>query len=289
MVFLEKKLSGINSRMNMKKLFITMMAVVAMCFISCQNNDVEELTVTKNIPISFNIEVGQKAGFGSADTRAIKTAWEEGDIIDILLDDSLHFSSSTKFDADITLSFDGTKWNVASTSSAETFLNNKLGKSGTLFAYYTPSIEHAFNLRDGSIVHESYAVMLHSGAVNYTVSEGGVVSAQVALSLPEGAIQVLVTNVPDNYSAYQAGGRFVDETYFVNSSFVEYVSCFQAASGARTNDGIYFYGVLKGHGNGIGFTFYPKSGGVEYYNKYYSKTLSAGQAIKIDFDILKNN
>ena len=92
----------------MKKIFSILMAVIAVVTVSCNN---DKLFEEQGVPAG-SIRVNIKVGGLQPSTKAVKTGWENGDIIHIYLDDAETYAP------DFDLTFDGSKWNASAISAA---------------------------------------------------------------------------------------------------------------------------------------------------------------------------
>ena len=71
----------------MKKIFYSLMALAALCCVSCSDETVETLS---DEAIKLDITVNDPDTFGGSDTRAVdKTGWAEGDKILVTFDGNL--------------------------------------------------------------------------------------------------------------------------------------------------------------------------------------------------------
>lgn len=91
----------------MKKLYIILAAAALIAAAASCNKTV----VTENEPAP-QVKVDITVGNLEPGTKAIKTGWANGDVINVYLEDAAGFNP------DFTLTFDGTKWNASAISSA---------------------------------------------------------------------------------------------------------------------------------------------------------------------------
>lgn len=115
----------------MKKILIAAMTLVLAVFASCSNDD---LQLENNNELKVNFSVADKAGF-DADTRAVKTGWEDGDQILIALQgsDDVWCTADLPYNY-IMLTYNGTTW----TTDISHLNKSRLGASGDLTAIYHP-------------------------------------------------------------------------------------------------------------------------------------------------------
>lgn len=103
----------------MKKIFIAATILVMAVFASCSNDDVQ---LEGNNELKVNFTVADKAGFDT-DTKAVKTGWENGDEILIVL-----YSSSGWYNEDgynyMKLKYNGSAWTTDLTKLDKTRLLN---------------------------------------------------------------------------------------------------------------------------------------------------------------------
>ena len=102
----------------MKKVLMAAMTLVMAVFASCTNEDLN----VENNDVKVNFTVAEKVGFG-ADSRAVKTGWEDGDEILIVL-----YSSGGWYNEDgynyMKLKYDGSAWTTDLTSLDQARLLN---------------------------------------------------------------------------------------------------------------------------------------------------------------------
>lgn len=102
----------------MKKIFMAAMTLAVVLLASCSNEDLN----VKNNDVKVNFTVAEKVGFGT-DTRAVKTGWENGDEILIVL-----FSSDGWYNEDgynyMKLIYNGSAWTTDLTGLDKTRLLN---------------------------------------------------------------------------------------------------------------------------------------------------------------------
>lgn len=102
----------------MKKIFMAAMTLAVVLLASCSNEDLN----VKNNDVKVNFTVAEKVGFG-ADTRAVKTGWENGDEILIVLNSLGGWYNEDGYNY-MKLKYDGSTWTTDLTSLDPTRLIN---------------------------------------------------------------------------------------------------------------------------------------------------------------------
>ena len=116
--------------MIMKKIYTIFAAAAAIVALaaSCNKIETNEPVNEQGETVKVNITVGGL----TQDTKAVKTGWENGDIIHVYLDDA------STYTPDFDLTYDGTKWN-ASALSAEVIDRLKEDGTGYLRGFWEES------------------------------------------------------------------------------------------------------------------------------------------------------
>lgn len=109
----------------MKKIYTTLFAAAAIAAAAASCGKTETEAVREgNDEIKADISVASL----TPDTRAIKSKWEKGDIINVWLDDTDIATYKAKDGPDFTLTYDGSKWTAAGLSGKESRLKATGGK-----------------------------------------------------------------------------------------------------------------------------------------------------------------
>ena len=82
-------------------------------------------------PSAESVKVAISVSGFSPDTKAVKTGWETGDIINVYLDDA------SSYEPDFTLTYDGSSWNASALDAAVVARLKTSG--GTLFGFWEDS------------------------------------------------------------------------------------------------------------------------------------------------------
>lgn len=138
----------------MKKIIIAFAALVAaFSLVSCNKEQIETPLET----IKFNISVSSPTG---ADTKAVKTSWNEGDKIFIW------FDSSVATNPNLTITFNGSVWEAGELASG---VSEKLQAEGTMkYSYLSTNTWNTSNHTDfGSFHIFTFFNSNHSGDVAY--------------------------------------------------------------------------------------------------------------------------
>ena len=110
----------------MKKIFSILMAVIAVVTVSCNN---DKLFEEQGVPAG-SIRVNIKVGGLQPSTKAVKTGWENGDIINIWFDNKVFQTP------ELTMTYNNGSW-VASEISNE--VAGQLKSNGTIWGFYEAS------------------------------------------------------------------------------------------------------------------------------------------------------
>lgn len=221
----------------MKKIFVMMAAAVAaLGFTSC-SNEVEEVAESSK-ELKVNVSVAD-LNMG-AQTRAVKTGWEDGDKINIW------YKGNTQLDPDLVIKYDGTNW--AKDASA-TVSGKEPSESGEICFVYEGG-------NDLSKYEKNTSLHAYRGTMNlvfssnsshpttYTYSEG-VLSFEIGTDnwYPQSEFQVVVTGIdPTKYQLkcsnllkFVAFGVNINGISTANDDYDQYVS------GVANPDGAAFY------------------------------------------------
>lgn len=216
----------------MKKIIIAFAALAAaFSLASCSREQIE----TPSADLKLNVNV---AGLdGSADTRAVKTAWAEGDRID------LWYQGNKQLDPDLVIRFDGTKWTRDASAKVS---GNEPAASGNILYLY----EAGNDLSKYSVISSMY----YGGTMNllygcdfwepatYTY-ENNTLSFDIKRWSPVTEFQVVVTGIDPSKYQLKCSNLLRFLFYYMsdksvstgNGAFGDYVS------GVAHEDGAAFY------------------------------------------------
>ena len=159
-----------------KKLFsFAITAIIALSFTSCSKEN--ELITDDDIKIKF--EVGDMPSIGNA-TRSIKTQWEDGDQILLLIKVSGQVNDAIMLSQTVTLTKTASGWTATKNGDLQ------LNQEGKYYAIYhrgnvaVSSTTPLFPNYEGGEIFTSA-----KGGTSYTVTSGEVDFGKINLSIPE--------------------------------------------------------------------------------------------------------
>lgn len=162
----------------MKKIVLILCAAV-LALMSC-NKDLTPNEAKQGEPIDvvFNLSATHPDG---ADTKAVKTAWETGDVVFV-------FFSKQTAPAYLELKYDGSSW--VNTPKSLSFTE---GETGNMTAVYLPFGSGATVVADGTSYKfdKTYYSYFLTSSMTYDVS-GGEVSGTFNMQIPDGYVQFFV-------------------------------------------------------------------------------------------------
>lgn len=268
----------------MKKIYTLMIAAVAAFgFISCSNNDVDEVMEQKK-ELKLNISV---ADLNGAETRAVKTSWAAGDKINIWYDEN------KGPEPDLVIKYDGSKWGKDNTATVS---GQEPATSGTLkFFYegyndlskYTPSFISWLGASFDGIVNLVYSeTTFHP--TSYTCT-GDELTFNIEYWAPQTEVQVVVTDIDPAKYELKCSNLYAIGSIGVHDGFVslgvtyldEYVGGVANADGAA-----FYFSSPEDNTASATYTFTLKNTATsaEYTYSVSGKAHPAGtfQAIKIN-------
>ena len=159
---------------------------------SCNKVD-DKLLNTSNVKIEINVaELG-------ISTKAVKTGWENGDIINVYLSDA------TSYVPDFTLTYDGDAWTPSEMTDG---VKARLQENGTIKGFWEASNTAASVGGDwdryGSYISFNQSNSATSGvkqyltacfSASYTYADGSLTAAIDSWTFPQGLIQIVVTGL----------------------------------------------------------------------------------------------
>ena len=244
----------------MKKYLLFAATILALASCSKENAVKEEGPIdASKIVFAINVE--------NADaTKAVKTAWEDGDVVYAFFEDN-----TTQY---VKMTYNGSTWTYKDKDGGTTFSGLSLVSSGKkVSAVYMPgfvcSVDPTYNTDKWTFGSVNGYFQTAAG-VAYTVtstSEVTTLSATLSLTAPSGISQVFIPNT--EYSAPASGNEHVlTATHIIPFVFngiapggvADYgtgyngfpLTAYSGTIGSET--GYYFWGILEGAGT-YGFTF----------------------------------
>jgi hypothetical protein len=237
----------------MKKIFL--LATVLLAFSACMKEgfDYDDGVIDAS-KIVFNIDVRNADAPG---TKAVKTAWEDGDVVYAFFE-----GNTTQY---VTMTYDGSKWTYTDKDGGTTFTDLTLAASGKMSAVYFPSfVCSAAPTYDtdkwtfGSV--EGYFQKAES--VDYTVTATDNVTtlnATLSLAAPANIMQFYISSTeaatPDSGNKYVLTATGIKPILF-NGIVPGEAASFEPGntgfpmtgySGTIGSDaGYYFWGILDG-------------------------------------------
>lgn len=230
----------------MKKLFYVLCGCIALVACNKINTDIHQ--DGHACDINFNLSVNYPVG-----TKAVKSGWEDGDIVFIFFQDV-----TTGY---VTMKYNGSSWEAPVVRGVATI--SELSESGkTLTALYrpfNPSTTANYSDEDGwYFATNYYTYYMVAEKVPYTVSiSDGIttLSATINMTNPEGFVQFFVEDPSPENEAYELG---LDAVYPARA---EYVS----SDGTVSEYELQWYDDLPGYAFNGGYLF---SGKLEKDNHY---------------------
>ena len=231
----------------MKKIAIAFAALIAAFgFSSCNKEQIE----TPSTDIKLNIKVANLDD-ESADTKAIKTDWANGDKINIWFDQTSYANP------DLVLTFDGANWNAGT-------LNKTPNANGNLIVLYegyndwskythTSDYLYPTTYDDSPFIYAQPIAYKNNGSISYTYDAGAnTLTANLNSWSPLTKIQVVVTNLdPANASNYALKEtNMMRGVAYLGGSLIAYSNSSVGGYtlGVSNGDGVAFY--FFGHNNG---------------------------------------
>ena len=290
----------------MKKTYILLAAAAILAAaVSCNK---EQEIIIEEPAAPANVQVNITVGDPQLETKAVKTGWEDGDIIHIYLDDNATYTP------DFDLTYDGSAWSASAISSAVAArLKTSSGKlhgfweaSNSCMSSWTASNDHTLNLPDNDKIGTTGVatpMLFAFQEVDYTY-DGATLTATILKSNWDfyTNIQFVITGITGSYTLYceNDGGEASRNIYNIsyldfNSTYVGfyfggYTSSNGRIRGIANTDGLAFCGqVLSNIYAGRTLTLYlvDNSTSKTYsFSKVLGTDLSADNnfnAIKIPF------
>jgi len=275
----------------MKKLYLLISAAaVIAAAASCSKTDIQQPETAQSVKI--NVSVGDF----SPETKALKSGWENGDVINVYLDDVLAHTP------DFTLTYDGAKW-VASELGSDAV--SRLKTSGTLKGFWesSNSAVSTWNKRQSGSTYyfldfpnKSNAattgvqtpVVAHFYSIPYTYS-AGTLTANLDTWYFTTDFQLVVTGLPTGtYSLYTGSNMLTACTAISIGATRAEVSMYGSSSssyrigGIANADGVAFVGKVARPNVLMDYVFYltdHASGKTYSYTKNVSLPTTSGKVL----------
>ena len=263
----------------MKKILLVM-SILAMAFVSCSKDEVENPAPKYDLVVNMD-----KPSFGD-DTRAVRTSWENGDVVYVVFDGDLYDgATAAKY---LTLTYNNSSWTPTWVGTNIDEVAAKTTK--TLRALYvnTPVTPDFWNgdgqqfLTCDSTTKGVYVMKCDNGT--YTESDS-TITLNIALDHECSQITVRGIDVAGNWTLscneLQAiwGGSFKNNDKVVISA----TNFNDSLTGFANADGVSFYGYYPGATSGSNLIFTLSNGTKTYTRSFTDKGgLEAGEAIIMD-------
>ena len=271
-----------------KTLFI--LAALALAIISCDKEVIDNQATPKETPqeIVFELTANHPDG---PDTRAVKTGWENGDVIFVFLNNV----AAPKY---LKMSYDGKRWNHTQMNGAtEGSLGLTEGATGTMRAVYLPFGGAAtVSANETSFVFSETPCSYYlTATIDYTVTDGKV-SGIFDMRIPDGYIQFFLDDAaassstdielrephltPQGIASIAADGTITHTSVATGAPLKGYVYdkgyLFSGIldAGARNTSTNYRFTVVKGGWEG---SYYAK----DFYGKTWYRGAAEGRALKM--------
>lgn len=261
----------------MKKILLVM-SILAMAFVSCSKDEVENPAPKYDLVVNMD-----KPSFGD-DTRAVRTSWENGDVVYVVFDGDMYDgATAAKY---LTLTYNNSSWTPTWVGTTIDEVAAKTTK--TLRALYvnTPVTPDFWNngqiLSCDSTTKGVYVMQCIDGT--YTVSDS-TITLNIALEHKCLQITVRGIDVAGNWTLSCnellaiLGGSFKN-----NDKFSVSASSFSdPMTGFANADGVSFYGYDMGIESGAKLVF-TLTNGTKTYTRSFTNNggLKAGDAIIMD-------
>lgn len=284
----------------MKKIAIILSAALAaLSLVSCNKEELNEnINAAPEEGIAVNIRI---AGInGDADTKSVKSAWENGDKINIWLDQVSDYGANP----DIVLTYDGSAWSASSLKSTP-------NSSGTIYALYegyndwSGSYEHSANTQkltktlqgqfnSGASIAFAMPLMVYNAGSSYSY-DGTSLTADISSWSFMNNVQVVIAGLDPakalNYTLRVSGFSSTGQLSIDSANANPFSRAGYAASapvtGVPNEDGVAFYFNCGNKSGSRAFTFTlldTETGSNRRYTVTKNLTTSADKltGIKID-------
>ena len=260
----------------MKKFIYAISALAVMMAVGCSKEDVE--TPSPEYKLVVNMD---KPSFGD-DTRAVRTSWENGDVVYVVFDGDLYDGATVaKY---LTLTYNGSSWTSTwvGTNAAEVAAK----ETKTLCAVYvntpvTPDFwNNGQNLSFESATQGVYTMTCEDGT--YTVSDS-IITLNIALEHECSQITVRGIDVAGNWtlSCNRLQALLGAGVSNSNGAGVSAGNFNDSLTGFANADGVSFYGYYPGATSPSNLTFTLTNG-----TKTYTRTFTDKGGIKYGMAII---
>lgn len=212
--------------------------------VSCNKVD-DKLLNTSNVKIEINVaELG-------ISTKAVKTGWENGDIINVYLSDA------TSYVPDFTLTYDGDAWTPSEMTDG---VKARLQENGTIKGFWEASNTAASTGGDWSRYNSYITFDQSSGETagvkdyitacfseSYSYSDGKLTATIDSWNFPTGLIQIVVTGLEHDQFCLTQDHIMTLNMYDITDDNIE-PSPYDAGrriAGIENEDGLAFVGCLN--------------------------------------------
>ena len=251
----------------MKKNIAIMLSLV-LTFAACSSNDdditTEPATTEAPQQITFRLTASHPDDDATAQTRAVKAGWEEGDAIFV-------FFTGAAAPRHLKMTFDGSAWTSAEYNGAtqtDGALGLKNGDTGTMRAVYLPFGSDATVVADVDRFKfsEDYYTYYATATLPYTVTDN-TVSGAFDMKIPEGWVQFFVEDTDATDGSYTLATDAVIQTGIACVNADGTITEIIGAAG----------GDMPGYAYGGGYLFSGKLNTDYAYggNYYFAKTKTA--------------
>lgn len=192
----------------------------------------------------------QVAELGTS-TKAIKTGWTEGDVVNVYLSDA------TSYVPDFTLTYDGEAWTPSDMTDE---VKDRLQESGTIKGFWEASNTAASAGgdwdRSGSYISFDQSNSATSGvkqyltacfSASYTYADGSLTAAIDSWTFPTGLIQIVVTGLEHNQFCLTQYNIVTLNMYNITDEDIlpSFYGSNCRISGIENEDGLAFVGCLN--------------------------------------------
>ena len=288
-------------RKNIILIIVTaIMALISSCSkesLSSNGNSFEEqnATETTGSNLAFNFEV--------LGTKAVKTAWEEGDVINVFFDDATTKAATSVSDIKfVTLTYNGESWDVNTDHAPD-----QLSASGKCVAVYMPYSKGAISYDEtaGQFCFTDMTTYYTStDGATYTC-KGGIVTATLALNATDDAFAQIyseldrtaewtltVKGAGKNGDKFEAGLMSIKGLVFDPATLSFAVKTGEYGEEIKGinytgETGVVFYGLANlGNDKSLVFELVRQDEGSHYIKCFYNvETFGKGSAIKVSEDV----
>ena len=230
----------------MKKIFMAAMTLVMAVFASCSNEDLN----VENNEVKVKFTVAERPGF-DADSRSVKTGWDNGDQILVVFRDADGFWLEA-FDDDNTLKL--TKTADGWTADKSKIDISKLGNSDYKAIYYPGEVSFAESDVEYALCLDTYKGGEYLTAEgSYTVNGSEIALGTISMTRDEYMYQISVKGLASEsgnwtLSVQQSNGNKIYDTHLASGNFqvsiYDYITStknqFDNASGISYNNDVQF-------------------------------------------------